>query len=112
MSERLVAAALIGPGVEVLDVGGAAAEAATAAGAYVWTADDPHDLPCPEESMDCVLWTVPHPPDERAVGEICRVVRPGGTVALRVDEPVADLFEPWGIPIGGEPPVLVGHRRR
>jgi SAM-dependent methyltransferase len=137
----VVDAAGAGIGVDVVDVGtgdGAAAILAARRGASViglspspeaaqraveigvpvdWMDGSPAAVPCPSESMDCVISAdaLDGVALELAAAEVMRVLRPGGrfVVARWGDEAtVRAAFEPYGVELGFDDGLARGRRAR
>jgi SAM-dependent methyltransferase len=137
----VVDAAGAGIGVDVIDVGtgdGAAAILAARRGATViglspmpaaagraieigvpvdWMHGSPGDIPCPEESMDCVISAdgLDGVALEDAVAEVMRVLRPGGRFVVAGWGDAAAVraaFTPYGVELAGDERVVSGRRAR
>jgi len=137
----VVGAAGAGIGVDIIDVGtgdGATAILAARRGASViglsrspaaaaraveigvpvdWMDGSAGDIPCPSESMDCVVSAegLDGIDLDRAAAEVMRVLRPGGrfVVAGWGDEAtVRAAFEPYGVDLAFEDGLANGRRAR
>ncbi len=137
----MVDAAGAGIGVDIVDVGtgdGAAAILAARRGASViglsrspsavaraaeigvpvdWMDGSAGDIPCPSESMDCVVSAdgLDGIDLDLAAGEVMRVLRPGGRFVLAGWGDAARVrtaFEPYGVELAFEDGLANGRRAR
>jgi SAM-dependent methyltransferase len=137
----VVDAAGVGIGVDVVDLGTADGDTAILAarrGASViglctapeaaaraveigvpvdWLEGGPGDIPCPEESMDCVISgeSLDGVALEDAAAEVMRVLRPGGRFVFGGwggEEEMRAAFGPYGVEMSFDGPVARGRRAR
>ena len=137
----MIDAAGAGIGVDVVDVGTGSGEAAILAarrGASViglardagaaerarelgvpvdWLDGGPGAIPCPRESMDCVVSAEPLDGVALAdaAAEVMRVLRPGGSFVVAgwgEEAAVRHAFEPFGVDLRFDGPLACGRRAR